>query len=155
MGTNAELYRADFYAWCLTTAALIRSGKWYDIDLESVAEEVESLGRSQKRELESRLEVLMMHLLKWCYQPERRESSHSWYDTILEQRSQLARLLRDNPSLRPQVPILLTAGYADARRRAVGETQILAAVFPQTCPWTADQVCDADFWPVTSSSEWR
>ena len=147
MGTNAELYNADFYAWCLTTAVLIREGKWYDIDPESVAEEVESLGRSQKRELESRLEVLMMHLLKWCYQPERRESSHSWYDTIVEQRSQLARLLRDNPSLRPQVSTLLTEEYPDARRRAIGETQIFAAVFPQACPWTADQVFDAEFWP--------
>jgi hypothetical protein len=147
MGTNAELYDADFYAWCLTTAALIREKKWHDIDPESVAEEVESLGRSQKRELESRLEVLMMHLLKWCYQPERREDSHSWYDTILEQRSQLARLLRDNPSLRPQVSNLLTEGYADAHRRALGETRLLAAVFPQACPWTSEQVLDAEFWP--------
>jgi Domain of unknown function DUF29 len=151
MGTNAELYDTDFYAWCLTTAALIRQGKWHDIDPESVAEEMESLGRSQKRELESRLEVLMMHLLKWCYQPERREDSHSWYDTILEQRSQLTRLLRDNPSLRPEVATLLTEGYADARRRALGETRLFAAVFPQACPWTADQVCDAEFWPEASS----
>ena len=102
MGTNAELYDTDFYAWCLTTAALIRQGKWHDIDPESVAEEMESLGRSQKRELESRLEVLMMHLLKWCYQPERREDSHSWYDTILEQRSQLTRLLRTTPVYVPR-----------------------------------------------------
>jgi hypothetical protein len=151
MGTNAALYAADFYAWCLTTAALIRARKWHDIDPESVAEEVESLGRSEKRELESRLEVLMMHLLKWCYQPERREDSHSWYDTILEQRSQLARLLRDNPSLRPQVSTLLTEGYSDARRRALGETRLLAAVFPQTCPWTSDQVLDAEFWPEAPS----
>jgi len=151
MGTNAELYNADFYAWCLTTAALIREGKWHNIDLESAAEELESLGRSQKRELESRLEVLMMHLLKWCYQPERREDSHSWYDTIVEQRSQLARLLRDNPSLRPQVSTLLTEEYPNARRRAIGETQIFAAVFPPACPWTADQVLDAEFWPKTLS----
>ncbi|MBM3224798.1 MAG: DUF29 domain-containing protein [Candidatus Tectomicrobia bacterium] len=151
MGTNAELYNADFYTWCLTTAALMREGKWYDIDLESMAEEVESVGRSQKRELESRLEVLMMHLLKWGYQPERRDSSPRWYDTILEQRSQLARLLRDNPSLRPQIPTLLTEGYADARRRAVGETPLDMAIFPQACPWTAEQVCHADFWPEASS----
>jgi hypothetical protein len=151
MRTNAELYGADFYAWCLTTAALIRQGKWHDIDPASVAEEVESLGRSQKRELESRLEVLMMHLLKWRYQPERREDSHSWYDTILEQRSQLVRLLRDNPSLRPEVSTLIAEGYAHARRRAIGETRLLAAVFPPACPWTADQVCDAEFWPEASS----
>ena len=151
MGSNAELYDADFYAWCLTTAVLIREGKWHDIDLESVAEEVESLGRSQKRELESRLEVLMMHLLKWRYQAERREDSHSWYDTILEQRSQIARLLRDNPSLRPQVSTLFTEGYPDARRRAIGETRLLVAVFPQACPWTAAQGLDAEFWPEALS----
>ena len=151
MRTNAELYDADFYAWCLTTAALIRERKWHDIDPESVAEEVESLGRSQKRELESRLEVLMMHLLKWRYQSERREDSHSWYDTILEQRSQLARLLRDNPSLRPQVSTLLAEGYPDARRRAIGETRLLVAVFPQACPWMADQILDVEFWPEVLS----
>ena len=62
LGTNTELYNADFYAWCLTTAALIQEGKWYDIDREALAEEIESVGRSQKRELESRVHVLVMHL---------------------------------------------------------------------------------------------
>jgi len=144
---NRALYERDFYAWTQTTAALIRAGKWYDLDREALAEEVESLGRSEKRALEHRLEVLVMHLLKWCYQPDYREQSHSWYDTIREQRSQLARLLRDNPSLRPQVPTLLTEGYPEARRRAIGETRLHTARFPQTCPWTPEQVQDADFWP--------
>ena len=147
MGANTALYDTDFYVWCLTTAGLIREGKWHDLDPVVLAEEVESLGRSQKRELEHRLEVLVMHLLKWRYQLERREESHSWYDTILEQRSQLGRLLRDNSSLRPQVSMCLTEGYVDARRRALGETRLLDAVFPQVCPWTAAQVLDAEFWP--------
>jgi len=147
MSTNAELYEQDFYAWTQTTAKLIRAGKWDDLDREVLAEEVESLGRSEKRELEHRLEVLVMHLLKWCYQPAHRELSHSWYDTIREQRSQLARLLRDNPSLRPQVPAFLAAGYPEARQRAIGETRLYAAHCPDTCPWTAVQVLATEFWP--------
>ena len=147
MNTNAELYEQDFYAWTQATAALIRTGKWQDIDREALAEEVESLGKSDKRELEHRLETLVMHLLKWRYQPDYREQSHSWYDTIREQRSQLARLLRDSPGLRPQVPALLTASYPEARRRAIGETRLHTARFPQDCPWTSEQVQDAAFWP--------
>jgi len=161
--TNTDVYATDFYAWCLTTAALVREGQWDAIDPEALAEELESLGKSQKRELESRLEVLVMHLLKWEYQPQLRQEGHSWYDTILEQRNQIARLLRDNPSLRPQVPHLVEDVYPDARQRAMGEmapwTQIrdrghfdphdvhIAAV-PLTCPWTDVQILDKDFWPI-------
>lgn len=147
MGTNAEVYGQDFYAWTQTTAALIRAGKWDDLDREALAEEIESLGRSEKRELEHRLEVLVTHLLKWRYQPRSREHSHSWYDTIREQRSQLARLLRDNPSWRLQVPACLTASYPEARQRALGTTRLHAGLFPLACPWTLEQVLNAEFWP--------
>src|SRR5215831_18960832 len=140
MSTNTELYERDFYGWTQITAACIRAGKWDDLDREALAEEVESLGRSEKRELEHRLEVLVMHLLKWRYQPDYREQSHSWYDTIREQRSQLAHLLRDNHSLRPQVPAFLTETYPEARRRAIGETRLDTGRFPQECPWTPAQV---------------
>ena len=147
MATNTELYEQDLYSWCLTTAALLRDGKGPDVDLAAVAEELESMGRSHARELGSRLEVLGMHLLKWRFQPDRREDSHSWYDTILEQRGQLQALLVESPSLRPQVPSLLTACYSRARQRAIGETSLTAAAFPDICPWTADQVLDDVFWP--------
>ncbi len=76
MGTNTELYAHDFYAWCHRTAALLRAGQWYDLDVEAVAEEIESLGTSQHRELGSRLDVLSLHLLKWRYQPEGRHTGH-------------------------------------------------------------------------------
>jgi hypothetical protein len=105
------------------------------------------LGRRDKRELESRLEVLVMHLLEWRDQPVYREQSHGWYDTIREQRSHLARLLRDNPNLRPQAPTLLHESYSEARQRAIGETRLPSADFPPACPWTPDQILDADFWP--------
>ena len=86
MNTNNKLYIEDFYTWTQTTAALIRAGKWQGIDPESLAEEVESLGKSQQRELASRLDVLLMHLLKWQSQPERRQTGHSWRSTIRTQR---------------------------------------------------------------------
>jgi hypothetical protein len=155
---NAALYAQDFFAWCQSTAAAIRAGTWDAIDPEALAEEVESLGKSEKRELESRLEVLVMHLLKWEYQPERRREGHSWFDTIVEQRSALARLLRDNPSLRPQLPTVLTDIYPTARRRAIGEMaperesafenrgQGLFAL-PPVCVWPVDLVLHDDFWP--------
>ncbi len=147
MGTNTELYEQDFYKWTQATAALIRQGKWHEVDPECLAEELESLGKRDRRELGSRLEVLAMHLLKWCYQPERREDSHSWYDTILEQRGQMQQLLNDSPSLRPRVATLLAQHYRRARRRAMGETQLPATAFPQECPWSAAQILDDDFWP--------
>jgi hypothetical protein len=176
--TNADLYERDFYAWCLTTADLARTGQWDLIDPEALAEELESLGKSLKRELEHRLEGLVMHLLKWQHQPGRRHEGHSWYDTIREHRNQIARLLRDNPSLKPQVASLLAEVYPEARAWALGEMtsytrekelrQILQqdprgqgraltsdmetfqfSLPPPQCPWTAEQILDKDFWPDT------
>lgn len=147
MGSNADLYEQDFFQWTQTTAALIRQGKWHEVDPDSVAEELESLGKRDRRELESRIEVLTMHVLKWRYQPEGREHSHSWYDTILEQRGQIRRLLDDSPSLRLQAATVLEQRYPRARRRAMGETKLPETLFPQTCPWTTAQLLDDDFWP--------
>jgi hypothetical protein len=145
MGRNAELYEQDFFTWTQTTAALIRAGKWHDLDPEALAEEVESLGKSAWRELGSRLDVLVMHLLKWCYQPT--EHSRSWRSTIRTQRRELRRLLEQNPSLRPLVASVIADGYPDARLEASEETGVPLARFPEYCPWTPEQVLDADFWP--------
>src|ERR1043166_9434070 len=121
MLTNTDLYTTDFAAWCLTTAELVRAGQWDAIDAEALAEELESLGKSQQRELESRLEGLVMHLLKWESQPLRRQEGHSWYDTIRGHRSEIARLLRHNPAFKPQVEPLLVELYPAARAWALGE----------------------------------
>jgi hypothetical protein len=158
---NAKTYAQDLAAWCFATAALVREGQWDAIDRDALIEELESLGKSQKRDLESRLEVLMMHLLKWQYQPLLRETSPSWASTILEQRNQIPRVLRDNPSLRPQVPAILADIYADARAGAAIEMGgargllsprdlIRLSALPTVCPWTAAQVLDKDFWPGES-----
>ena len=145
MRTNAELYAQDFYTWTKTTAALIRAGKWSALDREALAEELESLGKSQHRELGSRLVVLLLHLLKWGYQP--LERSGSWRSTIRTQRRELRRLLQQNPGLRPLVPSAVADGYPDARLDASDETGLPLATFPATCPWTQEQVLDADCWP--------
>jgi hypothetical protein len=175
--TNTDVYATDFYAWCLTTADLVRTGQWEAIDQEALIEELESLGKSQKRELENRLHVLVMHLLKWEAQPQIRLTSSSWASTIREQRRQIALLLRDSPSLRPHVPVLLDAIYPGAREDAVQEMGTLGplaappaeliregglssrfpdigdllrrSILPLACPWTAAQILNKDFWPDT------
>jgi len=147
MSSNRELYDQDFYTWTQTTTALIRAGKWLDIDAESLAEEVESLGKIQQRELSSRLDVLLLHLLKWQYQPEKRQTGQSWRSTIRTQRRELRRLLMQNPGLQPLVESAITDSYAEARLDAVDETGLPLATFPSSCPWTLRQVLDADFWP--------
>ena len=147
MGTNAELYKQDFFAWTQTTAAMIRAGKWYDIAPEALAEEVESLGARDHRELRQRLQRLVTHLLKWQYQPSRRQTGHSWRSTIRTQRQEIADLVEQSPSLRCTVPDALMARYALAREHASTQTRLPLATFPETCPWTPEQVLDTDFWP--------
>ena len=97
MGTNAELYKQDFFEWTQNTAALIRAGKWCAIAPEVLAEEVESLGSRDHRELRRRRQRLLTHLLKWQYQPSRRQTGHSWQSTIRTQRQEIADLLEQSP----------------------------------------------------------
>jgi hypothetical protein len=143
MQTPDTPYDQDFYVWTQTQAALMRQGKWQEVDWEHVAEEIDALGKRDRRELASRLQVLVMHLLKWQRQPEQR--SGSWRRTIGEQRDQLHLLLEDSPSLRPQVPVLLARRYPYARDKALDETGLFT--LPDTCPFTPEQVLDVNFWP--------
>lgn len=147
MGSNAELYKQDFFEWTQATAVLIRAGKWYDIAPEALAEEVESLGARDHRELRRRLQRLVTHLLKWQYQPSRRQTGRSWRSTIRTQRQEIADLLEQSPSLRRTVPDALGARYTLAREHASSHTRLPLAIFPETCPWTPEQVLDPDFWP--------
>ena len=109
MARNAAAHDEDFYAWTQEQARLLRSGEFTQLDIENVAEELEGMGRSDKRALESRLEVLLMHLLKWRVQIEHR--SGSWSATIRDQRRRIQKLLRDSPSLRPEVAQLVPETY--------------------------------------------
>jgi ribosomal protein L29 len=147
MSTRTPQYDEDFYAWTQHQATLLREEKWQNLDYSNLAEELESLGKSEYRELEHRLDGLLMHLLKWRYQPSGRQTGHSWRSTIREHRRQLARLLRDSPSLRPRVPSVLPESYANARLDASDETGLPLRTFPDICPWTMEQVLDETFWP--------
>lgn len=147
MSQHAELYNTDFFLWTKQQAAALRDGKLQNLDLENLAEEIESLGKSDRRALGSHLEGLVMHLLKWRYQPERRQIGHSWASTIRTHRSEIDAIVEDSPSLRRALPDLLARRYGTARQRASDETGLPLATFPATCPWTIEQVVDAAFWP--------
>ncbi len=138
-------YDHDFVAWTVHQATLLRQGKWEHLDGENLAEEIESLGKRDRRQLESRVERLMQHLLKWRYRPE--ERGRGWRSTIWEQRRRIARLLRDSPSLRPVVATVVVEGYPYARAQALDETRLPEAAIPETCPWTEIQILDDTFWP--------
>jgi Domain of unknown function DUF29 len=145
MRSNAVDYDEDFYAWTEEQARLLRSGELSAIDAANIAEEIESMGRSDRRELKSRLIVLLTHLLKWRHQPEAR--SRSWSDTIREQRQQIELVLEDSPSLRPTVQQMLDQVYRIARENAAEETGVVEAVFPNVCPFTSDEVLSRGFLP--------
>ncbi len=142
-------YEADFYAWSQDQAARLRELRPNSIDWENLAEEIESLGRSEKREIESRLGVLLLHLMKWAYQPEQRKTG--WTATIREQRRKLARGLAENPSLSRHPQAVLADEYEIARLKASDETGLPEAVFPESCPFGMEQVLDPDFWPEPPS----
>jgi hypothetical protein len=140
-------YDTDFYEWTQNQAAALAAGHVSELDLAHLAEEIESLGKRDRRALESPLEVLVMHLLKWFYQPEERQTGHSWRSTIQTQRRDIRRILRDSPSLRRQVQGMVETDYQDVRLDASTETGLPLERFPETCPWTAEQVLDVMFWP--------
>ena len=145
MRGNAVDYEEDFYLWTEEQARLLRSGEFSAIDAANIAEEIESMGRSDRRELKSRLIVLLTHLLKWRYQPEAR--SRSWSDTIREQRQQIELVLEDSPSLRSAAEQMLNQVYWIARENAGEETGITKATFPDACPFRPDEVLSRGFLP--------
>jgi hypothetical protein len=145
MPTKSALYDKDFFAWSREQADLLRAGKLAQADIERIAEEIDSMGRTEKRELVSRLSVLLMHLLKWRFQPEKR--SVSWEATIQVQRNRLVDHLDDNPSLGPLLPQALASAYRDARLEAAAETGLALTTFPVDCEWSVERALDGAFWP--------
>jgi len=142
---TTPLYETDFYGWIQQQAASLRAGKLAELDVANLIEEIESMGKSEKRELEARLEVLLMHLLKWRYQPERRSTRREL--TIEEQRRRLADHLAENPSLKSKIPEVHDNAYRYAIFSAAQETKMHRSVFPTLCPWTFEQATDPNFWP--------
>ncbi|MFZ2406287.1 MAG: DUF29 domain-containing protein [Methylobacter sp.] len=138
-------YEKDFYGWTQEQAALLRSGRLTELDIENLIEEVETMGRSEKRELESRLTVLLLHLLKWKYQDVRR--GRSWELSIIEQRLKFEETLDENPGLKSKLNDILLKAYKFAVIQASRETKLSRSIFPSQCPWTFDQITDETFFP--------
>jgi hypothetical protein len=138
------LHDLDFYAWSLEQAAILREGRVGEADLEAIAEEIESMGKTEKRELISRLTVPLLHLLKWQRQPAAR--GNSWRLSIANARDEIADLLSDNPTLKSVIDGVMASAYRYARRKAAIETDTGEETFPAQCPWSFAQAMDAGFW---------
>ena len=135
----------DFYTWTQRQAAALRAKEFAALDLEHLAEEIADLGQSIENAIESHLERLLLHLLKWRHQPERR--SDSWANTIGRERDNIEVQLEDSPGLKPRREALFARAYQLARREAARGTGLPAATFPAECPFTLEQATDEGFWP--------
>ena len=136
-------YDRDFYSWSQEQGRLVREGRWAEVDRENVAEEIESLGREQFNKLESAFRVLLMHMLKWDHQPKKR--SRSWAVSIETQRLELEDVLGDNPGLKPRIGEAIMRAYRKARTEAVNETGLRKSEFPETCPYSLDEITSRAF----------
>ena len=143
MGTST--YERDFYGWTRAQAAALRAARPNMFDWEHIALELEATGRSEWDQMESRVRQILLHLLQWQFQPWLR--SRSWRNSLWVQRRDLAKLLRRNPSLRPQLDEALAEEYPAAVAGALDETGLPDGAFPGTCPYSAEQVQDQDFHP--------
>lgn len=146
----SQLYETDFNLWIEQTVNHLKKGDLDALDLDNLIEEVSDMGRNNRREVFSRLKVLLMHLLKWKYQPEKR--TNSLINTIDEQREQLELILKDSPSLKPYLKQIFPECYQKAVRAAVNETNLPKPTFPIDCPFTQEQVLDMDYFPEDNNS---
>jgi len=141
-----SLYDTDYLIWIKTTVEKLRVHDYSNIDWENLIEEIEDMGRSERRSLESNLIVVLTHLLKWQYQPELR--SGSWKGSIVEHRRRIRKALKESPSLKPYLEEVFAECYLDAVEQASAETELPVETFPQLCPYTSAEILDSDFFPV-------
>jgi hypothetical protein len=147
--TTKSLYEVDFAAWALDQAEAVRRQDWSAIDVPNLVEELESMGKQQRAELRNRLAVLLMHLLKWQFQPMHREfHGRSWPSTIRTQRAEIESHIEDSPSLKPYIPDAMSRAYRKAVFDAAEETGFDTAAFPQDCPYTWEQAMDQKWLPT-------
>ena len=158
MSELSTLYQTDYSAWALRNAELLRAGRYAELDLEHLLEEISDMSRSERRELESRLLILLAHLLKWEYQYQilserwREFKGDSWRATIVEQRKQLAVLLRQSPGLKAVLAETITTAYDDAVDLASKETRLPPETFPANCRYPAALVLDDEYYPGSGES---
>lgn len=141
----ADLYEVDYSRWLFENARLLRERRFSEADIANLAEELEDMGRSERRALGGHIAVLLLHLLKWQFQPAARSSS--WRGSIYNARDSIGELLKESPSLRSRVPELIADRYRFARRHAANETGLPELSFPKECPYTPEQMLDDDYWP--------
>jgi seryl-tRNA(Sec) selenium transferase len=147
--SNNGLYERDFYAWTQEQAIKLRTGILTDLDLENIAEELEGMGRAEKRQLGNRLSLIIMHLLKMSIQSDKLPHyGNSWRATIREQRRRVQGLLKDNPSLKAALDEVFAEAYQDAVDEAIRETNLPESAFPEINPFSLGQVLDRDYWPT-------
>lgn len=142
-----ELYLRDYYLWLETTVKVLSDGRWNELDVENLIEEIESMGRSEKRAIESNLVVLLLHILKWLYQPSM--PTGSWKGSILEHRRRLQKDLKVSPSLNNYLEEVFVECYQDARQQAAAETGLPLDTFPIASPFTPDEALNKDYFSET------
>jgi Domain of unknown function DUF29 len=140
-----SLYDTDFHAWTQQQAAALRAKDWAGVDIDNVAEEIESLGRSDRRSIRHQLERLLMYLLKWRYQP--RHRTPRWWRSMDQARQAIADLIEESPSLQDYPAQQCEATYTRARRKAARETGLPLVTFPERCPWPVDEILTEDWYP--------
>jgi hypothetical protein len=143
-----SLYERDFYLWLEQQAALLREGRFDQLDVANLLEEIEAMGRKDKKAIKNNLVVLLTHLLKHQFQPEQRSSG--WRGSIVEHRQRLRDDFEESPSLRPHAAAVFERAYADARERASAETGLPLRAFPSSSPYTLEQTLDSKFLPDSS-----
>jgi Domain of unknown function DUF29 len=141
-----SLYDTDLFLWAQTNAQLLRERRFSELDIEHIIEEIEDMGKSEFRALESHLLVLMVHLLKWEYQPAYR--CGSWRGSIDNARFACAKNIRDNPSFKPRLSTAVREEYPQARKSASYETGLPLTTFPITCTYTMEQILDEEWLPA-------
>ncbi len=155
MNDSSQLYEQDYARWAQKQIELLRSGRFSDIDIEHLVEELRDMGKSERDELENRLTILLAHLLKWQFQYQQLSErwkefdGRSWRYTIIEQRDRIARRLRKSPGLKSKLDMILPEAYADAMVLAVKETGLPEQTFPPHCPYTQEDILDNDYYPVS------
>lgn len=142
---NKNIYETDYDSWLASQIQLLQQGKWDDLDIPHLVEELEGLNKSNKREMYSYLVALLAHLLKWQYQPLKRKGS--WDASIANSRNGIERVLKDQPSLKNYWGEILELAYTEAKKWATKETKLDIKLFPDKCPYQVEQLQDKDWLP--------
>ena len=140
-----NLYDKDYYLWLEETVQLLQEGKFTDLDIFNLIEEIKDMGRSEKNALESNLIVLLMHLLKWKYQPEKQ--SGSWRGSIREHRRRILKAFKNSPSFKRYLEVVFDESYQEARKQAADETGRSLNTFPKNCPFKIEEIIDSEYLP--------